>query len=106
MINLLIFILFLPAILGWLAFKLAQDMGRFFGMWLVPAVLAFYLGVTLLVTGPAPPDATFESVFQWLSGVSVLGLRAPVWMLILSAALFVVGAARRHRRPSWKTAAF
>ncbi len=75
MLNVILFMLCLPALLLWSVFKLVEDIGRFFGFWLFPAVLALYFGACLFVAGPSAPDAVYETLFQWLSGYVILGIR-------------------------------
>ena len=106
MIDWIVFVLFAPIVLVWLVLKLVKDMGRFFGVWLVPAALSIYFGLLLFVIGPAVPDAVFSSVLQWLSGYVIVGLRLPLLLLSAGVAMLVAGASLRHSRRAWKSAKF
>ena len=98
MIDVLLFVLFLPTILVWAVFKLIGDIGRVFGFWIAPGALLIYVGIALFVVGPPAQDAAFESAFQWLSGYVVVGLRLPLLLLVAGAAMLVAAAAFRAAR--------
>ncbi|MBN3760764.1 hypothetical protein [Burkholderia sp. Ac-20365] len=98
MISVLFFVLLAPIGVVWAVFRLFQDMGRVFGLWLAPAALLIYFGALLFVVGLPAPDAAFESVFQWLSGYVIVGFRLPVVLLIAGIAMLVGAAASRASR--------
>lgn len=104
MIDLIVFVLFAPIVLIWVVLKLLEDMGRFFGFWLLPATLSIYFGILLFVIGPPVPNAVFSSIFEWLSGYVIVGLRLPLLLLFAGVAMLVAGASLRHSRRAWKRA--
>jgi hypothetical protein len=98
MIDLFLFVLFVPIALVWAMFRLVDDVLQFFGFWVVPAVLSSYFGVYLYLVGPSTPDAAFESIVQWLSGYVVFGLRLPLLLLIAGIGTLLTAATFRTLR--------
>jgi hypothetical protein len=96
LIDVVLFILLMPAMLLWVIWQMIEDIREFFGNWIFPAALSIYGSVTLFIIGPAEPDAAFESVFNWLSESIVLGMRLPLLLLLLGVAMLAAGASRRY----------
>jgi hypothetical protein len=94
MIDVLLFILFLPAILLWAVYRLLADIAEFFGWLLGPAALSIYAGGLLFAVGPAAPGAMFESIFQAGAGAIVFGVRLPVLLLFAGIVMLAIGASR------------
>ncbi|MBN3814092.1 hypothetical protein [Paraburkholderia sp. Ac-20347] len=95
MIDVLFFILFLPAILLWAVYRLLTDIAEFFGWLLAPAALSLYTSGLLFVVGPAEPGAIFESIFQVGAGAIVFGARLPVLLLFAGIVMLALGASRK-----------
>lgn len=98
MIDVLLFVLFLPVILVWAVFKFIEEIGHVFGFWAAPAALLIYFGIALYVVGPSAPNAVFGWIFQWLSGYVVVGLRLPLLLLTIGVGMLVAVAALRAAR--------
>ncbi|WP_186141744.1 hypothetical protein [Burkholderia gladioli] len=88
-------------VVGWLAIAIAQNIGRIFGYWLVPALLSIYFGAALLFVAPEPPDASFQTVYQMLAGASLGAIPVPLCFMILGAVFLASGAGLRNWRTSW-----
>lgn len=96
MIDLLLFILFLPAILLWGVYRLLADLAELFGWLLGPAALSIYAGGLLFVIGPAAPGAVFESIFQAGAEAVVFGVRLPAVLLFAGIVMLAIGAATQR----------
>lgn len=88
-------------VVGCLAIAIAQDIGRVFGYWLVPATLSIYFGSALLFVAPAPPDASLQTVYQMLGGANLGGIPVPLCFMSLGALFLIIGAGLRNGRTSW-----
>lgn len=98
MLDLLFFILLIPAFLMWAVYRVLADIVQFFGGLLGPAVLSLYGSAVLFIVGPSAPDAVFESVFQALSGTLVLGVRLPWWLLFAGVVMLAIRPSCRFLR--------
>ncbi|WP_205182582.1 hypothetical protein [Burkholderia sp. LMG 13014] len=104
MLDLILLVLAVPVFIVWIIAKMIKDIGKVFGYWIFPAALSLYGAALLFIAGPSAPDAAFESVFNVLSECVILGMRLPLWLLIIGAALLVIGAGLRQiRRSSART---
>ena len=92
MVDLLIYLLFLPALFVWSAVRLLDRLAEFFGLLFGPALLALYFGALLAMVRPAAPGAVFESLFQVLAGIEVFGVRLPLILLIAGVGILAIGA--------------
>ncbi|APA90281.1 hypothetical protein BJG93_34785 (plasmid) [Paraburkholderia sprentiae WSM5005] len=100
MLDLILLIVAVPAVIVWIIVKMIEDIRKVFGYWIFPAALSLYGAVLLFIAGPAAPDAAFESIFNALSECAILGMRLPLWLLIIGVALLVIGAGLRQSRRS------
>jgi hypothetical protein len=98
MLDLILFILAVPAMIVWMLLKMIEDVVRVFGYLIFPAALSLYGAVLLYIVGPSAANATFESIFNVLSESVILGMRLPLWLFIIGATLLVIGGLLQIRR--------
>ncbi|WP_186095820.1 hypothetical protein [Burkholderia gladioli] len=88
-------------VVGWLAIAIAQDIGRIFEYWLMPATLSIYFGAALLFVAPAPADASLQTAYQMLAETNLGGILVSLCFMILGALFLAIGAGLRNWRTSW-----
>lgn len=98
LIEFVLFVVAIPFILIYGIFSVFAKVADFFGWPLIPGVLGQYLGIMLHLYGQPDPGVEWETVFQTLAGVSVMGIPLPLLLVITGFAFLAFGAVNGLRR--------
>ncbi|MCC8345327.1 hypothetical protein LNN35_21425 [Pseudomonas stutzeri] len=97
LVEFVIFIFALPALFLYLFYTMLYMVADFFGWSFIPGVMGIHIGVTLFVLGQPDPGVQWESIFQTLAGIEVVGMPLPLVLVCAGVTILVIGAAMNIR---------